>query len=198
MEYLEKVKEYLLKGGTKKNMQNLIILFIIGLIIVITANYFTPQAKTQSGYVEVKDNKQDIKNTAISYEEKLNTELTAILSKIEGVGKVTAMIYFESGNEMLPAYNQNNSVKTTEENDGNGGKRITNENNNNTTIVTTNENGGNRPFITKEYKPKISGIIVIAEGANNPEVKYKLYEAVKTVFNMQQYKVNIYPMEKTK
>ena len=198
MEYLEKVKEYLLKGGTKKNMQNLIILFIIGLIIVITANYFTPQAKTQSGYVEVKDNKQDIKNTAISYEEKLNTELTAILSKIEGVGKVTAMIYFESGNEMLPAYNQNNSVKTTEENDGNGGKRITNENNNNTTIVTTNENGGNRPFITKEYKPKISGIIVIAEGANNPEVKYKLYEAVKTVFNIQQYKVNIYPMEKTK
>lgn len=198
MEYLEKVKEYLLKGGTKKNMQNLIILFIIGLIIVITANYFTPQAKIQSGYVEVKDNKQDIKNTAISYEEKLNTELTAILSKIEGVGKVTAMIYFESGNEMLPAYNQNNSVKTTEENDGNGGKRITNENNNNTTIVTTNENGGNRPFITKEYKPKISGIIVIAEGANNPEVKYKLYEAVKTVFNMQQYKVNIYPMEKTK
>jgi stage III sporulation protein AG len=102
----------------------------------------------------------------------------------------------ESGSEAIPAYSQNNSNKITEENDSNGGKRITNENTNSNTIVTTNEGGINKPFIVKEVKPKISGVIVISEGASNPDVKYKLYEAVKTVFNLQQYKINIYPRQK--
>jgi len=196
MNYYEKLKNFIINRGNKKNIQDLTSLFIIGLIIVLTFNFFREPTNTSPGYIEVNTNKEEIKTVATSYEEKMNQELTDVLSNIEGAGKVKVMIYFESGTESVPAYSQSTSNRVTEENDGNGGKRITNENNNSNTIVTTNEGSGSRPFIIKELKPKISGVIVVAEGASNPDVKYKLYEAVKTVFNLEQYKINIYPMQK--
>lgn len=202
MNYYNKLKEYLVSRGNKKNMQNLVIIFIIGLIIVIAANFFFSPENSTPGYVEVKAVNSQEKSVSSpstsSYEERLKQELVDVLSQIEGSGKVKAMIYFESGSESVPAFNYNDSTKVTEENDGNGGKRVTNEDTNSTSVVTTNEGGGSKPFILKEVNPKISGVIVIAEGAGNPDVKYRLYEAVKTVFNIEQYKVNIYPMQKNK
>jgi len=192
---IEKLKDYIVKRGFKKNAQDLTIVFAIGLIIVITFNFFTPSQRS-GGYIEVKTNNEQVKEVNLSYEEKVKQELTDVLSQIDGVGKVKVMVYFDSGSEVIPAYNENNSTKVTEENDGGGGKRVTNENTNSNMVVTTNEGSGNRPFIVKELKPKISGVIVIAEGAGNPDVKYRLYEAVKTVFNLQQYKINIYSMQK--
>lgn len=199
MDWYNKVKNFLTNRGMKKNMQDLIYIFIIGLIIVIAASFFaTPQSKKTAGYID-SGTVNNTNNTAnLSYGDKMKAELTDVLGKIEGAGKVSVMITFEGSDEVIPAYSQNNSTKVTEENDGSGGKRVTNENTSSTTVVTTNEGGNTKPFITKEVNPKISGIIVIAEGAGNPDVKYKLYEAVKTVFNLQQYKVNIYAMEKNK
>lgn len=196
MNYYEKLKNHIIKRGNKKNIQDLTSLLIIGLIIVLTFNFFMPPTSTSPGYIEVKQNKEEVKTAAVGYEEKMKQELTDVLTQIDGAGKVKVMLYFESGTEAIPAYSQSVSSKVTEENDGNGGKRVTNENNNSNTIVTTSENNGSKPFILKELKPRISGVIVIAEGASNPDVKYKLYEAVKTVFNLQQYKINIYPMQK--
>jgi stage III sporulation protein AG len=196
MQYLDKIKAYLMKRGLKKNVNDLIIILICGLIIVILANFFSPSTKKPAGYIEVATNKEDVPTVSMNYEDRVKQELTDILGQIEGAGKVKVMIYFESGSESIPAYNENDSVKVTEETDGDGGKRLTNENNNSATVVTTNEGQGNKPFIVKEIKPRISGVIVIAEGAGNPDVKYKLYEAVKTVFNLQQYRVNIYSMGK--
>lgn len=197
MEYFNKIKNYLLSRGNKKNIQNLVIILIFGLIIVITANFFMSADNPSPGYIEVATtSRQNMNNSVLGYEESLKQELADVLSQIEGAGSVKAMIYFDAGNEVIPAFNQNDSTKVTEENDGSGGKRVTNEDINSTSVVTTSEGGGNKPFILKEVKPKITGVIVIAEGAKNPEVKYKLYEAVKTIFSIEQYKVNIYPMQK--
>lgn len=199
-----KIKEYFMNRGMKKNMQDLTILFLLGLLIVLTASFFVPSKNVSSGLLSNNEENKAEENTAVehyytnNYEDNIKHELVNVLGEIQGVGKVSVMIHFESGNEYLPAFNQNNSTKVTEESDSDGGKRITKENDSSTSIVTTNEGGNNTPFIVKEIKPKISGVIVIAEGAENPDVKYRLYEAVKTVFGIEQYKVNIYPMEKNK
>lgn len=204
MGYFDKVKKFIQSRGNKKNINDLIIILIIGLIIVIVANFFISPENVSPGYVEVNSNNNEEKagvNTAMpagGYEENLKQELTNTLTQIDGAGRVKVMIYFETGSESVPAFNQTDSTKVTEENDGSGGKRLTNEKNSTVTVVDVNEGGGSKPFILKEVKPKITGIIVIAEGADDPNVKYKLYEAVKTVFSIEQYKVNIYPMEKNK
>lgn len=194
MDFMNKIKDRFIKRGSKKNMQDLLALFIIGLILVIAYNFFASPENQSPGYVEI--NPENESQPAASYEESIEQELTETLSQIEGAGKVKVMIYFQSGSESVPAYSSNDSNRVTEETDSDGGKRVTNESNKSTTVVTTNEGGGSKPFILTELKPKISGVIVVAEGASNPEVKYKLYEAVKTLFNVEQYKVNVYPMKK--
>lgn len=202
MGYFNKFKNYVMNRGNKRNMQDLVVILVIGLIIVIAANFFMPPAKISPGYVEVNtDNSKAASTNAVntgSYEGNLKQELISILSQIDGAGNVDAMIYYNSGSESVPAFNYNDSTKVTEEDDGNGGKRVTNEDDNSVSIVTTNDGGGTQPFITKEIKPKVCGVIVIAEGADNPDIRYKLYEAVKTLFNMDDVKVNIYPMQKNK
>ena len=197
MKFYERLKDYFVKRGMKKNINDLISIFIIGLIVVITANFFYSQNKKPSfnnNQNTVEAEKKEL--VAKSYEDKVKDELTEILGNIDGAGKVLVMINFDSGGESFPAFNTNNSTRVTEENDGDGGKRITNESNNSTNIVNTTDGGINKPFITKEIKPKINGVIVISEGAADSEIKYKLYEAVKTVFNLEQCSVNVYPMQK--
>ena len=39
----------------------------------------------------------------MSYKEKVQNELVSILGKIEGVGKIETMIYFDSGEEQVQA-----------------------------------------------------------------------------------------------
>ena len=46
--------------------------------------------------------------------------------------------------------------------------------------------------VLKEIKPTIKGVIVIAKGADNLEVKEMLYEAVKTVLGISGNKVEVY------
>lgn len=199
MANLNKIKETILARGAKRNIQDLIIIFIIGLSLVILYNFFSSNKVPSPGYVEVNKTAEAQESSAnLSYEDKMTQELTDVLEQIEGAGKVKVMIYFNSGSEVVPAYSENESNRVTEESDSDGGKRTTNEKSNSNTIVTTSEGNESRPFILKEVKPKISGIIVVAEGASNPNVKYKLYEAVRTVFNIEQYRVNVYAMEKNK
>lgn len=195
MEYFDKLKDYFSKRGKKKNIQDLISLFLIGLIIVIASSFFSTKQGKSTGSGTVNTANSGSSGTTLSYEDQMKQELKSVLTQIKGAGKVDVMIYFDSGDEEIPAFSQNNSTKVTEENDGTGGKRVINENTSSTTVVTTTDGGGTKPFVEKELKPKISGVIVIAEGAGNPDVKYKLYEAVKTVFGIEQYRVNIYPMQ---
>lgn len=198
MDYYNKLVKYLKNRDRKKNIQDLVCIFIIGVIILIVANFFLTSTKSTNSSKAVSSTSVSVKSEPETYEDKVKDELVEALGKIKGAGKVEVMMYFESGSELIPAYSENNSTRVIEETDGDGGKRVTNENNSATTVVTTTESGGSKPLITKELNPKITGVIVIAEGADNPEVKYNLYEAVKTLFNIQQYKVNIYPMQKSK
>ncbi len=62
-------------------------------------------------------------NVSLSYEQAQKEELEEILSKIEGVGKVSVMIRFESGEVKVPAVDSSNQISKTVEDDGNGGTR---------------------------------------------------------------------------
>lgn len=103
------------------------------------------------------------------------------------------MITFEMGSEIVPALNTVESRDTTEEKDSNGGTRTLNSESITTNTVISSESGGNKPLVLKEIKPQVNGVIVVAEGAQDVEVKAKLYEAVKTVLQVPGHRVQVYP-----
>ncbi|NRT27372.1 stage III sporulation protein AG [Clostridium beijerinckii] len=115
---------------------------------------------------------------------------------MNGVGDVEVMMSFENGGEKVPAYDKNNQKSTTEENDTEGGKRVTNQDTDASKTVMTTSDGNNEPFILKTYKPKITGIIILAEGADNSKIKYGIEQAVSKLYNLSLDKVNVYSMKK--
>ncbi len=106
------------------------------------------------------------------------------------------MITFESGEEKVPAVNINNSTNKTVEKDTEGGTRNTIQENEGSSVVITNNGDKTQPLIVKEYKPKIKGVCIVAEGAENNITKLRISKAVVDLFSLEENKVNVYPMKK--
>lgn len=179
---------------SKRALTNLLILFLTGILILITINFFTASDKNNN-----QDNTQnqssDLKSVS-DYETTIQTKLKDTLEKIEGVGKVEVMVSFESGEEQVPAVNVNDSTNKTEEKDTEGGTRNTTQENNGSTVVITNDGSKSEPLIVKTYKPKVTGVCIVAEGAENSLTELRISKAVINLFNISDDKVNVYPMKK--
>ncbi|CDI49716.1 stage III sporulation protein AG [Clostridium tetani] len=199
---LEKIKEDFEKKGSKNIKANLLIVFLIGVLILVTSSFF--KSSSTIGKEEAEDNKEieevqgevSIKDINRNKEKQLGIELKQILEKTEGIGNVDVMLYFSEGEEQVPAFNINDSTNLTEETDNEGGRRKTTQKNNGNTVVTTNKGEKTEPLILKTKKPEITGVLIVAEGAENKLTEYRIKKAVINLFNIPENKVNVYPMKK--
>ncbi|NMA86336.1 MAG: sporulation stage III protein AG [Tissierellia bacterium] len=186
---IHKLKALLEKMDNKKIIYNSFIILIIGIIFLIIANIFLDYKKDLDTNSQL--NSIGLENTNIDqdYTTILERKLEEILGELKGVGKVKVMVTLEDTIEKVPAFNTNKNNETTSEIDSQGGTREIVREDMSIQMVTSND--GNLMFI-KEIKPTVRGVIVIAEGAENLEVKEMLYEAVKTVLGISGNRVEVY------
>lgn len=196
---IKKIFDRYLGGDSKKMVRNMLILILFGVLLILTADiiagFGNKKEAALKNTIEV-DTAVGIPVTSNGYEEKIKKDLVDTLSLIAGVGNVNVMIYFEGGSESVPAVNINNSSTRTDEKDNQGGTRITTEENKNTNVVIIDKNNNSEPFIVRQVNPEIGGVLVVAEGASNPEMKEKIHTAVKTVLNIPGSRVTVLPMKK--
>lgn len=169
----------------------LVIAFVLIALNVFYPNMFKEKEKVKSALSE----EVETINTKEEYEETQKKELKTILESMSGVGKVQVMINFKSGESKVLAYDSSKQIVSTEEKDTEGGTRVSNQTNDGTTVVMTNEGGDNEPFIVETYKPKIEGIMILAEGASDSKIKYDIQKAVSSLYGLSAEKVNVYPMK---
>ncbi len=189
-EMLDKIKKYLEKINNKKFINNLFIILLISIIFLIVANNFlgTKNKDTiESNYEYLEEIDYNLESDYSAYLEK---KLVNILSKLNGVGKVSAMVTLENSVEKVTAANTTKTSENTVENDSEGGTREIHREDINTQVVTKGSDGS--LLVVKEIKPTIQGVIVVAEGAEDPEIKEMLYDAVKTVLGIKGNKVQVY------
>ena len=170
MNYFMKIIEKYI--GKDKNITNLIVILIIGVIIVIAGSVFWGEDRKDKLDIayEVSDTGVN-KDDTLPYEQHLKLNLEKVLSSIEGVGKVSAMITFESSSEMIPAIETKSNKTLTSEADNQGGKREVEQIEEDEKILILNkQDGDQQPLILKELKPKVKGVIIVAEGVEDPEL----------------------------
>lgn len=176
----------------------MIILIIIAGIMIFAVSYFnssTPTFLDVSKNDVSQQNKNTIDYSQISYEDKVKLELKNILSKVRGVGEVDVVIHFEGGEEKIPALDSEKSNTVTEERDSNGGNRVNNNNRDGNKVVMSNQGNSTQPLILKTYNPKIVGILIVAEGAEDNKLSYELTKMVSSLYDISESKVNIIPMK---
>lgn len=112
------------------------------------------------------------------------TELELILSQMAGVGEVDVFVTLERGPKIVVA-----QQLTEEHNQSQQQTRST------STPVTLRLDGEKKevPLVLEEYEPVLRGVLVIAEGAQQPDVRYKIFLATQTVLQIPGYKIEVLP-----
>ncbi|MFW5648553.1 MAG: stage III sporulation protein AG [Candidatus Alkaliphilus sp. MAG34] len=191
---LEEIKDLFKELMSKKYVANIVVLLAIAIIaLILTGDFFTKNTN-------IKDNAKKVdRDTFVQDNDMFKTEetiieerLKQILGKIKGSGEVEVMITFDMGSEIIPASNTVEIKDVSEEKDASGGTRTVQTQNTTENIVISSDNSGNKPLVLREIKPQVRGVIVVAEGAEDIEVKMRLYDAVKTVLQVSGDRVQVY------
>jgi len=164
---MNKLKEKLIylfeKIKLNKKLQIILFLFILLFILAI---YFTINS--------TKNNKTETENLSDDYASYLEYKLENSLSSIKDIGNVNVTITLESGIEYV--YAEECESKTTSSG---------------TTTSTSLILVSGEPILIKEIYPKINGIVVVASGANNINVKLDILKAIQTVLDVSNDKITI-------
>lgn len=189
-EIFNKIKIHFEKMNNKKFINNLFIILLGSIILLIIANIFLDKEANNPRYL-LDENKIEYDGMEKEdYSLYLEDKLINILSELKGVGKVNVMVTLESTVEKVTVNNTTKITESTLEEDAEGGTRKI-EREDLTSEVLTKGNDDSL-LVVKEIKPNVQGVIVMAEGAEDPLIKETLYEAVKTVLGIKGNKVQIF------
>lgn len=177
---------------------------IVGLLVLILLAFSLSYlgeigniSKSEKGNIigSANSNITDLPKINYEYEKEETENLKNILSKIKGVGEVEVNLRFAGSEVMIPAKDSNSKESTTEEVDSEGGKRSNSEVNDDDKVVMKNDNKGNSPFILETKKPEVIGVMVVAQGAADSEIKYEISKAISNLYNISLENVSIFAME---
>lgn len=202
---VSKIRKWISGQDRKRLIENTAILIIIGVIIIIAGSTlfgnkddrqsdFLPESQQPAGEVLAAANDVQRSNNGTDV---LENRLKTLLSQVEGVGKVDVMITYSSAGENVPAYDIKKSTEDTEEKDSEGGTRNVNQEQYESTLAyEESQSGGKTPVILKRIEPEIKGVLVVAEGADNVEVRDRIFSAVSVVLDVPKHKVQVVQRKK--
>lgn len=163
----------------KKKLETLAVFAAIALLVLLVwpTLFGSPQADTA-------ENKNSGSQAFDAQSEE--DDLVRVLSSIRGAGDVQVMITYESEPVLEPAYESSYSTSNTQED----------------SRTTSNETETKRPsssqsdgLVLTQKRPEVRGVVVIAQGASDIQVKMELAQAVQTALGVSASKVDVFEMK---
>lgn len=131
---------------------------------------------------------------ALSPEAELEQRLAAVLSRIQGAGRVSVSVTFARSAQTEYAINASTTVRTTDETTEGGQTRSTREQTSTDNLVLADGNGG--PVMVQQSMAEVQGVLVVAEGGDNPAVRAQIAEALQNLLAVPAHKIVICQAEK--
>ena len=169
------------------------IMLIIGLLLAVIVWPTSTEDEGENSKSEQPQAGSAQGTGSLTYEEQLEEKLAAVLSKVKGAGKVSVMITLECSSELVLQVDESQNSGTVHEEDSVGGVRDSSESSYSKDTVQSGSDDS--PYVIKEINPKVSGVLVIAEGAGSAAIKNEIYEAVEALFNLPVHKIKVLEAE---
>lgn len=125
----------------------------------------------------------------------LARQLERILSQIEGAGEVMVSVKMASG----PRYEYATNLNTVTRQGGGGGgegQSVKEDNQEHQVVLAQASGGGQQPVVVQEKPPEVQGVLVVAEGGNDPWVRWRISRAVQTLLGVSADQVEVLSREK--
>ena len=106
------------------------------------------------------------------YAERIEKRLAQVLSQMDGAGAVDVLITVRSEGTLVLA---------TEDTVGEDGS-----------VTTSPVFSGGKPVVLEECNPEITGVLIVAQGADDLNVRFSLLEAAASVLNIDQSLIKVY------
>ncbi|MBV7507422.1 stage III sporulation protein AG [Bacillus sp. sid0103] len=133
-------------------------------------------------------------NKAVTeYEEKYESQLKKALQQMLGVNDVTVVVNIDSTDKKVLEKNRVSKSQTTEETDREGGERKVQEASTDEQLVIVRDGEKEIPIVVETKKPEIRGVLVVAKGADNIQVKKWIVEAVTRALDVPSHRVAVMP-----
>jgi stage III sporulation protein AG len=133
-------------------------------------------------------------NKAVSeYEEKYESQLKKALQQMLGVNDVTVVVNIDSTDKKVLEKNRVSKSQITEETDREGGERKVQEASTDEQLVIIRDGEKEVPIVVETKKPVIRGVLVVAKGADNIQVKKLIVEAVTRALDVPSHRVAVMP-----
>lgn len=127
------------------------------------------------------------------YEKYLQTEMKEALEAISGVEEVKVVVNVDASEQKIFEKNKVTQKQITEETDQEGGKRTVEDTNIDEQLVIIKSGEKEGPIVLETKKPKIRGVLVVAKGADNIEIKKWIIEAVTRSLDVPSHRVSVMP-----
>lgn len=171
---LEKLKSLKKLTGKKENIWIMVLMGVLLMVVAIPSN-------SGESFLGKKEGGKNQETQLGAYEEdreNMESRLEELLANVKGAGKVRVMITYKTkGEKEVEKDKQIESDETETEK---------NKKSQESTVFA-----GEEPFVYKEYEPEIQGVVVVAQGGDNIQVKKEILEAIKALFDIEAHKIKI-------
>lgn len=153
-----------------------IVLALMGILILIVAIPTGGAEKKEKNDSEIAYEDQS-RSENENYGKELEKQLKDILEKIDGVGKAEVMITLEDDGSAKLDKDIKKSMEYTQ-----------------TNTVIYDDDDKTKPYVTSMEKPKVKGVLVVAQGGGNASVDSNISQAVQALFDVEVHKITIAKM----
>ncbi|KEO82540.1 stage III sporulation protein AG [Tumebacillus flagellatus] len=182
--------------GLMKNRAMLLAIGAVGVVLLFNPFSWGSKESGQPASAQ-KPAESTVVNTEqqqmATYEKMYEDRLTDILDNIRGVSDAKVMVTIDSSEEMVYAVDETENNQTQSEQDKNGGNRTVTTIDKTGKIVMTKVNGADKPVLVKTIKPRVRGVVVVANGAEQVKIQALITEAVERSLDVPPHKISILP-----
>lgn len=151
--------------GQIKNTKTLAIILIVGIVLMML-----PTKTEKEASVSIPDES--------TYKLELEEELSEIIGKIKGAGRVSVMVMLSDSGNTYYATDEKSDSKTDSESQEK-------------THVFSDEGNKKQALVVKKTEPHISGVLICADGAGNIEVRKNIISAVTALTGVKSHRIEV-------
>ena len=186
------MKEKFLAALHKMKREQMVIwLLLLALAVVI----FWPVDSGQEDVPAETAEQEETDAGTAGPEQAMEQALADTLAQVEGVGAVRVALTLESTNKKIVEKDVPDSQSSETRQSGDETSESSSSSQEETTVYERDSSGGETPFVISEEFPAVRGVLVVAEGGDNPVVVQEIQEAVMALFHVEAHKIKVMKMK---